>query len=237
MVKRITQNSPTRCSLTPCQLFSSIRPSIVPSFAPSSLHLPVCGYLCLFSSFHPCQEDYIVPLSHVFPTHPPFVSQLLCFPSQRKKPFSHFAATSPNHLSQTAHIPTQNKVFTPFLSSLQQSQTAGSFTISHLNLISRMSLPALEGRGWWWWMSKFTLGNQSVLLSLPWERLSADPKTRKWSKTLVYEVSKSNERCILRWKLGRMVGVGGDTALHRGIPMGGWYGKMERGGGGVQRGH
>lgn len=120
---------------------------------------------------------------------------------------------------------------------LQQSQTAGSFTISHLNLISRMSLPALEGRGWWWWMSKFTLGNQSVLLSLPWERLSADPKTRKWSKTLVYEVSKSNERCILRWKLGRMVGVGGDTALHRGIPMGGWYGKMERGGGGVQRGH
>lgn len=72
MVKRITQNSPTRCSLTPCQLFSSIRPSIVPSFAPSSFHLPVCGYLCLFSSFHPCQEDYIVPLSHVFPTHPPF---------------------------------------------------------------------------------------------------------------------------------------------------------------------
>lgn len=73
-------------------------------------------------------------------------------------------------------------------------------------------------------MSKFTLGNQSVLLSLPWERLSADPKTRKWSKTLVYEVSKSNERSILRWKLGRMVGVGGDTTLHRGIPM-------ERGGG------
>lgn len=71
MVKRITQNSPTRCSLTPCQLFSSIRPSIVPSFAPSSLHLLVCGYLCLFSSFHPCQEDYIVLLSHIFPTHPP----------------------------------------------------------------------------------------------------------------------------------------------------------------------
>lgn len=74
MVKRITQNSPTRCSLTPCQLFSSIRPSIVPYFAPSSFHLPVCGYLCLFSSFHPCQEDYIVPVSHVFSTHPPFFS-------------------------------------------------------------------------------------------------------------------------------------------------------------------
>ena len=72
MVKRITQNSPTRCSLTPCQLFSSIRPSIVPSFPPSSFHLPMCGYLCLFSSFHPCQEDYIVPMSHVFSTHPPF---------------------------------------------------------------------------------------------------------------------------------------------------------------------
>lgn len=26
-----------------------------------------------------------------------------------------------------------------------------------------------------------------------------------------------------------MVGVGGDTALHRGIPMGGWYGKREGG--------
>lgn len=23
------------------------------------------------------------------------------------------------------------------------------------------------------------------------------------------------------------MGVGGDTPLHRGIPMGGWYGKME----------
>lgn len=73
-------------------------------------------------------------------------------------------------------------------------------------------------------MSKFTLGNKCVPLSLPWEQLSADPKTRKWSKTLVYEVSKSNERSILRWKLGRMVGVGDDTALHRGIPIGGWYG-------------
>lgn len=71
-VKWITQNSPTRCSLTPCQLFSSIRPSIVPSLAPSSFHLPVCSYLCLYSSFHPCQEDYIVSPSHVFPSHPPF---------------------------------------------------------------------------------------------------------------------------------------------------------------------
>lgn len=58
MVKRITQNSPTRCSLTPCQLFSSIRPSIVPSFAPSSFHLPVCGYLCLFPYFHPSRRLY-----------------------------------------------------------------------------------------------------------------------------------------------------------------------------------
>lgn len=28
---------------------------------------------------------------------------------------------------------------------------------------------------------------------------------------LIYEVSKSNERSILRWKLGRTVGVGGNT--------------------------
>lgn len=26
------------------------------------------------------------------------------------------------------------------------------------------------------------------------------------------------------------MGVGGDSALHRGIPMGGWYGKREGGG-------
>lgn len=71
MVKRITQNSPTRCSLTPCQLFSSIRPSIVPSFTPFFSRLPVCGYLCPFSSFQPCQEDYMVLLPH-FSTHPPF---------------------------------------------------------------------------------------------------------------------------------------------------------------------
>lgn len=48
MVKRITQNSPMRCSVTPCQFFSSIPPSILPSFARSSFHLPVCGYLCPF---------------------------------------------------------------------------------------------------------------------------------------------------------------------------------------------
>lgn len=48
VVKRITQNSPMRCSVTPCQFFSSIHPSIVPSFARSSFHLPVRGYLCLF---------------------------------------------------------------------------------------------------------------------------------------------------------------------------------------------
>ena len=47
-VKRITQNSPMRCSVTACQFFSSIHPSIVPSFARSSFHLPVCAYLCLF---------------------------------------------------------------------------------------------------------------------------------------------------------------------------------------------
>lgn len=80
MVKRITQNSPTRCSLTPCQLLSSIHPSIVPSLAPSSFHLSFCGYLCLFSSFFPCQEDYIVPLSHVFHTHPPFRSSTTLLP-------------------------------------------------------------------------------------------------------------------------------------------------------------
>lgn len=28
---------------------------------------------------------------------------------------------------------------------------------------------------------------------------------------LIHEVSKSNERSILRWKLGRTVGVGGNT--------------------------
>lgn len=48
MVKRITQNSPMRCSVTACQFFSSIHPSILPSFARSSFHLPVWGYLCLF---------------------------------------------------------------------------------------------------------------------------------------------------------------------------------------------
>lgn len=32
------------------------------------------------------------------------------------------------------------------------------------------------GWGGWWRMSKFTLGDQSVLLLLPWERLSADPE-------------------------------------------------------------
>lgn len=50
MLKRITQNSPKRRSVTPCQLFSSIHPATVPSFARSSFHLPVCGYLCLFSA-------------------------------------------------------------------------------------------------------------------------------------------------------------------------------------------
>lgn len=78
-VKRITQNSPTRCSLTPCQLFSSIRPSIVPSLAPSSFHLPVCSYLCLYSSFHPCQEDYIVSPSR-FPFPSPLFSLLTTLP-------------------------------------------------------------------------------------------------------------------------------------------------------------
>lgn len=72
-------------------------------------------------------------------------------------------------------------------------------------------------------------GNKCAFLSVPLEQLSADPKTRKWSKTLVYKVSKSNERSILRWKLGRTMGVGGNTTLHRGIPIGGWYGK--KGGG------
>lgn len=48
MLKRITQNSPKRRSVTPCQLFSSIHPATVPSLARSSFHLPVCGYLCLF---------------------------------------------------------------------------------------------------------------------------------------------------------------------------------------------
>lgn len=67
IVKRITQNSPTRCSLSPCQLFSSIRPSIVPSFTPSFSHLPVCGYLCLCSSFQPCEEDHIVRHTVFYP--------------------------------------------------------------------------------------------------------------------------------------------------------------------------
>lgn len=81
MVKRITQNSPTRCSLTPCQLFSSIRPSLVPSFTLFFFHLSVCGYICLFFSFYPCQEDYTVPPSHVPPHPPQLISspQLLCF--------------------------------------------------------------------------------------------------------------------------------------------------------------
>lgn len=68
-------------------------------------------------------------------------------------------------------------------------------------------------------MSEFTLSNQSVLLSIPCERLSADPKIRKWSETLVYEVSKSNEYSILRWKSGRTAGVGAANPLCRGIPM------------------
>lgn len=68
MVKRITQNSPMRCSVTACQFFSSIHPSIVPSFACSSFHLPVCGYLCLFL---PLSRQYC-PSVACFPHPSPF---------------------------------------------------------------------------------------------------------------------------------------------------------------------
>lgn len=68
MVKRITQNSPMRCSVTPCQFFSSIHPAIVPSSARSSFHLPVCGYLCLFL---PLSRQYC-PSVAWFPHPSPF---------------------------------------------------------------------------------------------------------------------------------------------------------------------
>lgn len=68
MLKRITQNSPMRCSVTPCQFFSSIHPSFVPSFARSSFHLPVCAYLCLFL---PLSRQYC-PSAARFPHPSPF---------------------------------------------------------------------------------------------------------------------------------------------------------------------
>lgn len=220
IVKRITQNSQTRCSLTPCQLFSSIHPSLVPSF-----HLPVCGYLCLFSSFYPCQEDYIVLLSHVFPTHPPFL-----FYYSQFKTSSHLAVVSIAYtLLLLINSPSKFKLKTLVLYHLAIYSSDKLLTF-HFIPHKHQVLHGCKREQVMMGMSKFTLGNKCVPLSLPWEQLSADPQTRKWSKTLVYEVSKSNERSILRWKLGRAVGVGGDTALHRGIPIGGWYGKGWGGG-------
>lgn len=80
-VKRITQNSPTRCSLTPCQLLL-IHPSISRPFFGSLLTPSPSVRLSLsLFFFYPCLEDYIVLLSPVSPAHPPiFLPSLLSFP-------------------------------------------------------------------------------------------------------------------------------------------------------------
>ncbi len=88
MVKRITQNSPTRLSLTPCQLFSSIHPSIYRPFF-LFLLLPFPMWVVIFvCSFHPYQEDYIVHLSRFTYPSPVFSLELRRLTSKLKNLFS-----------------------------------------------------------------------------------------------------------------------------------------------------
>lgn len=165
----------------------------------------------------------------------PYPSPLSLFYYSQFKTSSHLAVISPNHVSITYTLlllinnPSEFKLKTLVLYHLAIYSSDKLLTFNFIPHKHKV-LHGCKREQVMMGMSKFTLGNKCVPLSLPWEQLSADPQTRKWSKTLVYEVSKSNERSILRWKLGRAVGVGGDTALHRGIPIGGWYGKGWGGG-------
>lgn len=56
---------------------NSFHPSIVPSFAASSFHFPVCGYLC-----SPLVKKTILFFGHIFPHPSPFIFLLLCRSSQ-----------------------------------------------------------------------------------------------------------------------------------------------------------
>lgn len=90
MVKRITQNSPMRCSLSSRQLFSSIHPCILPSFVPSSL---LCPSPSVFSSlsvllFPPLSRRLYCPSVTHFPYHPPSLSSTTMHPLSTNNLFS-----------------------------------------------------------------------------------------------------------------------------------------------------
>lgn len=135
MVKRITQNSPTRCSLAPCQLFSSIRPSIVSSFAPSSFHLPVCLSLSVLLFPSLSRRLYCASVSFPYPS-PLFSLYLHCFPSKLLS--SHLAVRYPNHLSQSnpheqfKQVQLNLKTLAGYLLTLYSSIKLQISTINHL---------------------------------------------------------------------------------------------------------
>lgn len=167
IVKRITQNSQTRCSLTPCQLFSSIHPSLVPSFAPSSFHLPVCGYLCLFSSFYPSRRLYW-PSFTCFPYPSPFS---LFYYSQFKTS-SHLAVISPNYVSITYTLrllinsPSKFKLKTLVLYHLAIYSSDKLLTFNYIPHKHKV-LYGCKREQVMMGMSKFTLGNKCVPFITP----------------------------------------------------------------------